>query len=73
MKILEFSENRYYLKSSRDFFKKKFEKRFNFIKKKSFLFSEISNFLNNCITNTGKRKFKQRACYGIVNKAANCS
>ena len=52
MKILEFSENRYYLKSSRDFFKKKFEKRFNFIKKKSFLFSEISNFLNNCIDNS---------------------
>ena len=52
MKILEFSENRYYLKSSLNFFKKKFEKRFNFIKKKSFLFSEISNFLSNCIDNS---------------------
>ena len=49
MKILELSENSYYLKSSIDFFKKKFEKRFNFINKKNFLFTEISNFLNNCI------------------------
>jgi len=52
MKILELSENSYYLKSSINFFKKKFEKRFNFIKKKNFLFSEISNFLNNCINNS---------------------
>ena len=52
MKILELSENNYYLKSSINFFKKKFEKRFNFIKKKNFLFSEISNFLNNCINNS---------------------
>jgi len=52
MKILELSENSYYLKSSIIFFKKKFEKRFNFIKKKKFLFIEISNFLNNCINNT---------------------
>ena len=52
MKILELSENSYYLKSSINFFKKKFEKRFSFIKKKNFLFSEISNFLNNCINNS---------------------
>ena len=52
MKILELSENSYYLKSSIIFFKKKFQKRFNFIKKKKFLFIEISNFLNNCINNT---------------------
>ena len=52
MKILELSENNYYLKSSINFFKKKFKKRFNFIKKKNFLFSEISNFLNNCINNS---------------------
>ena len=51
MKILELSENSYYLKSSINFFKKKFEKRFSFIEKKNFLFSEISNFLNNCINN----------------------
>jgi hypothetical protein len=52
MKILEFSKSNYYLKSSLDFFKKKFEKRFSFINKKNFLFTEISNFLNNCINNT---------------------
>ena len=52
MKILELSENSYYLKSSINFFKEKFKKRFNFIKKKKFLFIEISNFLNNCINNT---------------------
>ena len=52
MKILELSENSYYLKASINFFKEKFEKRFNFIKKKKFLFIEISNFLNNCINNT---------------------
>ena len=45
MKILELSENSYYLKSSINFFKEKFKKRFNFIKKKKFLFIEISNFL----------------------------
>ena len=49
MKILELSENNYYLKSSINFFKTKSEKRFNFINKKKFLFTEISNFLNNCI------------------------
>ena len=52
MKILEFSKSNYYLKSSLDFFKKKFKKRFSFINKKNFLFTEISNFLNNCINNT---------------------
>ena len=52
MKILELSENSYYLKSSIDFFKKNFEKRFSFIKKKIFLFTEISNFLNGCINNS---------------------
>lgn len=52
MKILELSESSYYLKSSINFFKKKFEKRFSFINKKKFLFTEISNFLNNCINNS---------------------
>ena len=52
MKILELSENSYYLESSINFFKKKIEKRLAFIKKKFFLFIEISNFLNNCINNT---------------------
>ena len=45
-------ENKYYLKTSIDFFKKNFEKRFNFIKNKNFLFTEVSNFLNNWIDNT---------------------
>ena len=52
MKPLELSENNYYLKSSISFFKTKFEKRLNFLKKKYFLFNEISNFLNNLIDNT---------------------
>jgi hypothetical protein len=52
MKILELPTNNYYLKSSITFFREKFEKRFNFIKKKNFLFIEISNFLNGCIDNS---------------------
>ena len=39
----------YYLNSSISFFKSNFEKRLEFIKKKNFLFNEISNFVNNCI------------------------
>jgi len=49
---VQLSENKYYLKSSINFFKKNFEKRLNFIKNKNFLFTEVSNFLNNCIDNT---------------------
>ncbi len=67
MKILELSENSYYLKSSINFFKKKFEKRLSFIKKKGFLFFEISNFLNNCI-NTSKDIFIFCAGNSIISK-----
>ncbi len=42
----------YYLNSSISFFKKNFEKRINFLKKKNFLFKEISGFINNCIDST---------------------
>ncbi len=42
----------YYLNSSISFFKSNFEKRINFLKKKNFLFTEISSFINNCIDNT---------------------
>ena len=42
----------YYLNSSTIFFKSNFEKRINFLKKKNFLFYEISSFINNCIDNT---------------------
>ena len=52
MKTLEYTENNYYLSSSVSFFKNKFENRLNFLKKKNFLFTEISNFLNNCIDNS---------------------
>ena len=52
MKISDFSNNTYYLNSSLTFFKENFKKRLRFIKKKNFLFNEISNFLNNCIDNT---------------------
>ena len=42
----------YYLKSSEFFFENNFKDRINFLKKKTYLFNEISNFLNNCIDNT---------------------
>ncbi|MDC0521919.1 glycosyltransferase family 2 protein [Candidatus Pelagibacter sp.] len=42
----------YYLKSSIEFFKLNFQKRVNFLKKKFFLFNEISGFINNCIDNS---------------------
>ena len=42
----------YYLNSSILFFKSNFEKRIKFLKKKNFLFNEISSFVNNCIDNT---------------------
>ena len=47
-----FSKYEYYLESSILFFKSNFEKRIEFLKKKNFLFNEISNFINNCIDNT---------------------
>ncbi len=67
MKILELSESSYYLKSSIEFFKKNFEKRFNFIEKKNFLFTEVSNFLNNCINNS-KEVFMFCAGNSILSK-----
>ena len=45
-------KNEYYLKSNLSFFKSKYEKRLKFLKKKNFLFNEISNFINNCIDET---------------------
>ena len=47
-----FTGEKYYLKSSVNFFKSNFTNRLNFIKKKFFLFNEISNFLNNCLDHT---------------------
>lgn len=44
--------NKYYLTSSSDFFKLNFQKRISFLKKKFFLFNEISSFINNCIDNS---------------------
>jgi len=44
-----FIKYEYYLNSSVSFFKSNFEKRLKFLKKKIFLFTEISNFINNCI------------------------
>ena len=46
------SKNDYYLNSSILFFRTNFEKRLKFLKKKIYLFNEISNFINNCIDNT---------------------
>ncbi|MDA8559822.1 hypothetical protein N9K62_02745, partial [Candidatus Pelagibacter bacterium] len=42
----------YYLKTSAIFFHSNYKKRLQFIKKKKFLFDEISNFINNCIDNS---------------------
>ena len=41
-----------YLKSSTEYFKSNFQKRIDFLKKKIFLFNEISSFINNCIDNS---------------------
>ena len=48
------NKNNHFLSSSIDYFKSNKEKRISFVKKKSFLFSEISNFLNNCISDSKK-------------------
>ena len=48
-KFLKFN---YYLETSILFFTSNFEKRKKFLSKKSFLFKEISNFINNCIDNS---------------------
>ena len=52
MNIEKLLKNDYYLNSSVSFFKSNFEKRLNFLRKKNFLFNEISNFINNCIDNS---------------------
>jgi hypothetical protein len=52
MNISKLLKDHYYLDSSISFFKSNFEKRLKFIKKKKFLFNEISNFINNCIDNS---------------------
>ena len=46
------SKKDYYLNSSILFFRTNFEKRLKFLKKKIYLFNEISNFINNCIDST---------------------
>ena len=47
-------EINYYLENSVIFFKNNFKKRLNFLKKKKFLFLEISDFINNCISESKK-------------------
>jgi len=42
----------YYLKSSKQYYEKNSDSRLQFIKKKEFLFLEISKFINNCINNS---------------------
>ena len=67
MKISELSNNKYYLESSRSFFKKNFKRRLKFLNNKIFLFHEISNFLNSCIDNT-KNIFIFCAANSIISK-----
>ena len=52
MNISKFLKYDYYLNSSLTYFKSNFENRVKFIRKKKFLFNEISNFINNCIDNS---------------------
>lgn len=52
MKNSKFLKYDYYLDTSILFFKSNFQKRLQFLKKKNFLFREISDFVNNCIDNT---------------------
>ena len=47
-------ENNYYLENSLIFFKNNVKKRLNYLEKKSFLFLEISDFINNCIAGSKK-------------------
>ena len=67
MIISELSNNKYYLESSRSFFKKNFKRRLKFLNNKIFLFHEISNFLNSCIDNT-KNIFIFCAANSIISK-----
>lgn len=67
MKISKLSDNNYYLNSSILFFKSFFDKRIEFLNKKKFLFSEISNFINNCIDNS-KSVFMFCAANSIISK-----
>ena len=52
MNISKFLKYDYYLNPSLSYFKSNFENRVKFIRKKKFLFNEISNFINNCIDNS---------------------
>ena len=54
MKNLNLNNSNYYLQSSVLFFRSNLKKRLNFLKKKFFLFNEISSFINNCIDNSKK-------------------
>ena len=70
MEILKNNHSKYYLNSSIDFFKTHYKKRQNFIKKKNFLFNEISNFINNCIDET-KNVFLFCAGNSVICKKIN--
>jgi hypothetical protein len=52
MKNLNLDNHDYYLDSSVSFFRENKKKRLQFLEDKSFLFLEISNFINNCIDNS---------------------
>ena len=58
---------KYYLKSSEEYFKNDGHSRLKFIKKKEFLFLEISKFINNCINNS-KELFLFCAGNSIISK-----
>ena len=58
---------KYYLKSSEEYFKNNSDSRLKFVKKKEFLFLEISKFINNCINNS-KEVFLFCAGNSIISK-----
>ena len=58
---------KYYLNTSKEYFKNNSESRLEFINKKGFLFSEISKFINNCINNS-KEVFLFCAGNSIISK-----
>lgn len=60
----------YYLESSINYFKFNFKNRLKFIKKKIFLFKEISFFINNCISHS-KKTFMLCAGNSIIGKNLN--
>ena len=66
MSSSKFLKYEYYLNSSITYFKSNFEKRAKFLNKKKFLFTEISNFINQ--NNKISKKIIYDYCLQIKNE-----